>query len=304
MLLQSYRLFKLAAENTDGMKFKLFIVLLLEAVSIFFLFLLNKQYGSIYQGIQDYNVDMIYKGIALFSLIAGIIVGVEGFLTFYTNKLAFAIRAGLTIFFTRNIKKTEGIENVEQRIQEDLKNFGEKSCEFWLTVLRSIVKLPLFLGVIMVLTKWWVALIILISVILGTYITKVVATKLIELQAKQESNEAEFRKAIKNRFDMRISFINIHACFLKINKQIKKLCFFQNGLGQTFVLLPFIVLLPLYVTKVVTMGAFMQSVNALSKVIDSLTILIDKRQLIVSVSTCLTRMKELEKVVDNTITIK
>ncbi len=295
MFKQSLKLFKLALKDSRTLKKNLVIVLAFEAISILGLYFLNKQYGFIYQGIQDYNIPLIWKGIGYFSAIAGGLVVVNGLVTYYTNKLAFDIRSGLTVHFLQKLSKYSHIDNLEQRVQEDLRNFGEKSCEFWFAVLRSAVKLPIFLGVIIMLTKWWVGTIILIAVILGTWLTKWMASSLIGLQAHQESNEAAFRTEIKSRRDFQGGFIRIHSTFLKINKQIKKLSFLQNGLGQMFVLFPFVILMPMYIAKAMTMGSFMQAVNALGKVIDSLTVLIDNRQLIVNISTCLKRMEVLEE---------
>jgi len=298
MVRDSLRLFHIAFKKGKRTRNTLFLVLLLEAISIAGLYFLNAQYGFIYQGIQDYNVPLIYKGIATFSAIAGFLVLVGGILTYYTNKLAFVIREKLTDHFLINYDKLKNVDNIGQRIQEDLKLFGERSCEFWLTVLRSIVKLPIFLGVIMTLTKWYIGVGILIAVIIGTYLTKIMTKKLIQLQSLQETNEAEFRVAVTKYRKVPMAFLKIHSTFTSINKEVKKLSFLQSGLGQTFVLLPFIVLMPFYVSKVVTMGAFMQSVNALSKVIDSLTVLIDNRQLIANISTTTNRIKVLTSAVE------
>lgn len=120
---------------------------------------------------------------------------------------------------------------------------------------------------------------------MGTWITRVMARSLAPLQSEQETNEAEFRSALwLPKFAL-----NIVEKFHEINNQIKKVSLVQSGLGQMFVILPFVLLMPLYVSKAITMGAFFQSVNALSKIIDSLIVLIDNRQLIAKVETSLIR---------------
>ena len=294
MFKQSLGLFKRAfANNKKNYKY-LIVTLILEALAITLLYNLNSQYGFLYQGIQEYNKNLIWRSIGIFAGLALALVGVSGYATYYANKLAFGVRGGLTLFYTANLTNYNNIPNIEQRIQEDLKNFGERSVEFWLTVLKAIVKLPLFLSVIITLTSWYVGVIILSAVIIGTYLTKVLANKLIELQSKQETNEANFRVSLANKIDFVMDWFKIRNMFEKINKQIKKLNFLQSGLGQTFVLLPFIILIPLYISKTITMGAFFQSVNALSKVIDSLIVLIDNRQLMANIATCLKRMESLK----------
>jgi ABC-type uncharacterized transport system fused permease/ATPase subunit len=295
MVRQSFKLFKIAFSYNKVCWKYLIITLILEGIAIFGLYHLNTQYGSLYQGIQEYNTNLIWKSIGIFSAIAGGLVIVGGFTTYFSNYLAFQIRQGLTSFYTIDLVKLKTIENIEQRIQEDLRNFGRFSVDFWLSILKAVIKLPLFLSVIVSLTSWHVGLIVLGAVVLGTYLTKIVTTKLVTLQVTQESNEANFRKAIAIRINYFAQWLRIRELFHTINKQIKKLTFLQAGLGQTFVLLPFILLIPLYIAKTITMGAFFQSVNALSKVIDSLTILIDQRQLIADIATTLKRMEQLDE---------
>lgn len=292
MFTQSFRLFKTALANEPTNKRNLLYVVLLEIVYVGLLYFLNRFYGSLYDGISNHNPRKIYTSMASFAGLAAILVFVGGLTTFYLNKLAFSIREGLNTHFTSKIDRLAHIENIEQRVQEDLKNFGERSVEFWAVIFRSALKLPIFLGVVVSLTKWWVGLLLVLSVVLGTLATKVLARRLIALQAIQESNEANYRKGVRNRvFEV---FLHIKDKFQEINLQVKKLSFLQSGLGQTFVLLPFVILIPLYLSKKITMGILMQTANAMGRVIDSLTVLIEQRQLIVNISTCLMRMETLE----------
>lgn len=295
MLRLSGKLFKIAFKEAKYNYKYLTILLILEAIAITLLYHLNAQYGLLYQGIQDYNKDLIWRSIGIFAALALTLVVAGGFITFTSNNLAFGIRVGLTSYYTRKLKDLSGIENIEQRIQEDLRNFGRLSVDFWLAILKAAVKLPLFLGVIFTLTSWKVCLVVLVAVVLGTLATKYLAAKLIVLQVQQESNEASFRKALKEHNNIKATWMKIRFLFVPINRQLKKLTFLQSGLGQTFVLLPFIILIPLYIAKTITMGAFFQSVNALAKVIDSLTILIDQRQLIADIQTTLKRMEVLDE---------
>lgn len=293
MIRQSFRLFKLALAHEPSNKRNLTYAVLLEVFSVGLLYYLNKYYGTLYDGISNYSTDLIYTGLVGFAVLAGVLVVVGGLSTYMLNKLAFSIREGLNTYYFGRLAKISHVENIEQRIQEDLRNFGERSCEFWGAILKSALKLPIFVGVVVSLTQWWVGLLLVLSVVLGTLATKVLAKKLIELQVIQESNEANYRKSLINRL---ISpFQHIKSSFQLINNQVKRLSFLQSGLGQTFVLLPFVILIPLYLAKSITMGVLMQAANAMGRVIDSLTVLIEQRQLIVNISTCLKRMETLDE---------
>jgi|SRR6516164_312282 ABC-type uncharacterized transport system fused permease/ATPase subunit len=292
MIRQSYQLFRRALAHEKSNKTNLLITVVLEIFSVVLLYFLNRFYGTIYDGISHYNSGQIYGGMAKFAGLAGALVLVGGLTTFYCNKLAFSIREGLNIYYLQRINTLYLVDNREQRIQEDLKNFGERSCEFWFAVFRSILKIPIFLGVIITLTQWYVGLIVIAAVIIGTFAVKCAANSLISQQAKQESNEATYRKEIITGFFTK--FQEIKTLFNIINIKIKRLSYLQSGLGQAFVLLPFVILLPLYLSKSITMGVLMQAANALGKVIESLTVLIEQRQLIVNISTCLLRMETLD----------
>ena len=293
---ESFSLFRLAFRHERQNYFLLAAVVILELLSIAGLYFLNTTYGQLYQAIQDYNKQGIWHAIATFSAIAFVLVLINGYVGFYCNKLANGLRVGLTrYYFARRAHlPLAPVANEEQRVQEDFRRFGELAVEFWSAILRSVVKLPLFVGVIITLTSWWVGALIVAATLVGTWLTKIVGKKQILLQSVQETNEANFRESLKDRsLTNNILFYwgIIQEQFVLINQQQKILSFVQSGLGQGFALLPFVVLMPLYIAKTITMGNFFQAVNALSKVLDSLSVLIDNRQLMVNIGTSLARVK-------------
>lgn len=291
ILVSSFRLFRLSLKNNRTVRYYTGLVILLECLSVFCLYKLNGVYGDLYQAIQEYKTAEIWKAIWIFCGIAGVLVVINGYLGAFVNRLSFEIREGLTNYCIANLSTVSKNAYYEQRIQEDLKKFGESSCEFWSGLFKAIIKLPVFLGVVISLTRWYTGLFIFLTIVVGTILTRVVSKNLVPLQADQESNEALFRKQLASMGEPAKTFKLIKEQFYKINSKLKLLSFTQSGLGQAFVLLPFIVLMPLYITKVITMGSFFQSVNALGKIIDSLVILIDSRQIIVSIESSVTRIK-------------
>lgn len=286
MIRISARFFNMSRkENPLVLKLTL-AVLGLETLTIGLLYFLNQTYGQLYQAIQDYDPSKIWFSIGVFSALAGVSVLFNGYAGYLINKLAFELRKGLTIASRKSAGSDSlWVECYAQNIQEDLKKFGELSCDFWVSVFKAVLKLVVFISVITSLSHWYIGALVFVSAIAGTVLTKVVSRELIKLQSQQETYEAEFRLTLTHK-----SFRIIEAQFRKINNQIKKLSFTQSGLGQGFVLLPFILLMPMYIAKSLTMGQFFQSVNALNKIIDSLTVLIDNRQLIVQLESCLLRL--------------
>lgn len=285
----AYTLFKIAySHNKSKIKSLLSLAILFEIISVVSLYYLNMTYGVLYQGIQDYNTAVIWHSITKFALIAGLLVFINGQLGYILTRLGFAIRSGLTDYvLSRDFSQ---VPMLNQRIQEDLKYYGELVVEVSAAVFKAAIKLPVFVGVIVTLTKWYVGAIIVAAVVIGTILTRIAGKRLIPMQAQQETNEAMFREKL-NPFAFNI----VKEQFHKIAFQTKKLSYVTSGLSQGFVLLPFIVLMPLYIAKAIPMGQFFQSVNALGKIIDSLTILIDSRQMIVQLESVLLRLEWLRK---------
>ncbi len=289
MLKQSFTLVTRAAKEHKQVWLYLALVILLELIEIGGLYKLNIIRGDLYEAIQQYKPHQIWVAVGQFTGYAMVMVLTGGYLGWLGNRLSFAIRTGLTSFYL-GVLDTVTASNRGQRVQEDLRNFGDQSCTFWLAVFRAGLKLPIFVALIIGLTKWYIGLGVVVAVLGGTYLTKVVANRLVKLQAIQEGNEATFRQELSV-----FHFANITKIFHRINSQLKWLSFTQSGLGQIFVLLPFMLLLPLYISKELNLGTFFRAVDALGKVIDSLSVLIDNRQILVNIQSTLARLQDLDK---------
>ena len=256
------------------------------------LYFLNQVYGNLYDAIQQYNKYEIWSSIAKFTGLAFILVICGGYGSFFNNKLVLTMRCKLYEFLSLTTPKTGDIQQA-QKFQEDVHRVCDTSVELGSAIMKALIKLPLFAYVIASLTQWWVATIIVVLVILGTITTKIMAKGLVKSQSHRETTEAKFRITLMGEQSARRLPSYVKSAFLEWNKELKSLLFLQNGLGQMFALLPFILLMPLYLTKSITLGAFFQSVNGLSKVVDSLSVLIDNRTLIASLYTSINRLENL-----------
>lgn len=289
-------LLKLAIKNNKAIIGATLGLIALETLSVYGLYKLNGVYGELYQAIQEYRPTDIWNAIWTFSVIAGGLSVLNSLIGARANVLSFAIREGLTRFALEKITPDPPYKHISsdvllgQRIQEDTRRFGESVVEIGVALFKAAVKLPLFLGVVISLTDVKAGLIIFVAVVVGTVLTKIVSGRLVHLQSEQESNEARFRSSLTE-----LDFDIVKTKFQQINSKLKVLLLVQSGLGQGFALLPFIVLMPLYISKAVTMGAFFQAVNALSKIVDSLSVIIDNRNTLVNIETAKIRLKFLTK---------
>jgi putative ABC transport system ATP-binding protein/putative ATP-binding cassette transporter len=261
------------------------------------LYFLNQVYGDLYNAIQAYNAKDAWRAVATFSGLAGILVILDSYKTYELNKLHMKMRTSLLTFFIKNDHTDKANEHATttQRLQEDTFKFTEITVELAVAFFEAIIKIPLFIGVIVTLTDWKIGLIVLISVIAGTILSKVMSTKLVEARSEYESSEAVLRESLKTKTLKSTIYDSVLKTYDEYNKQLKKLTFVTGSLSQGFVLLPFILLLPLYFSKVLTLGSFFQSVRALDKIIQSLSVVIDNRNKITMYLTSKKRLEELLK---------
>lgn len=279
-----------------GVKF-LIIPTALILLQIGMLYYLNTIYGELYNAIQNYQEKAAWNAVAAFSGIAGLLVLVEALKTFEINKLQFTMRTCLLSFLLKNDYKDKTNSNfvLSQRIQEDSAKYTEVLVELSVAFFEALVRIPLFISVIMTLTSVWTGVIILISIVLGTILTKIVGKKLVIVRSEYETAEALFRNEINTEFTLKKYYELVKQTYSKYNEELKKLTFTVGGLNQVFVLLPFVVLMPLYFSKALTLGSFLQSSRALDKIIQSLSVIIDQRQNITKYYTAKKRLEELLK---------
>ena len=115
-------------------------------------------------------------------------------------------------------------------------------------------------------------------------------------RSEYESAEAYLRHNFSSMllFPLKAYILTVDT-YHKYNKELKKLTLLSGGLGQIFVLLPFMLLLPLYFAGTLTLGSFFQSVKALDKIISSLSVVIDNRNTMTVNLTAKNRLIELTK---------
>lgn len=261
------------------------------------LYFLNNVYGDLYNAIQAYKPIEAWRAVATFTGLAFLAVVLDSYKTFELNKLTMNMRTSLLTFLIKNeyTDPNNIHQTTHQRLQEDTFKYTEITVELAVAFFEAAIKIPLFIGVIVTLTDWKTGAIVLVSVVAGTILSKVISTKLVTARSEYESAEAILRESLKTKTLKSTIYDTVLKTYDEYNKQLKKLTFVTGGLGQTFVLLPFILLLPLYFAKVLTLGSFFQSVKALDKIIQSLSVIIDNRNKITMYLTSKKRLEELLK---------
>lgn len=197
---------------------------------------------------------------------------------------------------------SDDTDNPDQRISEDVRLFVEKTITFTIGLLKAVTTLVSFVFILWNLsgafditiagTIWhipgylvWVAL---IYAIVGTGLTHLVGRKLMKLNFVQQRFEADFRFSMmrmrenaesvafysgENREGMvfKKRFGLLLDNFWKIIQKKKHLVGLESTYFQIAIIFPFVVLMPRYLAKEITLGGLMQIATAFGRVQESLS---------------------------------
>ncbi|MBA2709813.1 MAG: ABC transporter ATP-binding protein/permease [Tatlockia sp.] len=191
------------------------------------------------------------------------------------------------------------IENLSQRIQEDVKNFVELTLNLSADLLKSVLSFGTFVGTLWVVGGAlaiglnfvipgylvWVALIV---AVIASVMTYYIGRSLAETNKNKEKAEAEFRDELSiltneaeniavesaENYHEKIIEENLKKIKEKTNEKLKtetKLNAFQNFLSNISSILPVILSLPLYFAGLIDLGSIMQVSMSFFEVSNSLS---------------------------------
>lgn len=198
------------------------------------------------------------------------------------------------------------MDNPDQRISEDVNLFVTKTLGFFVGILKALCTLVSFVVILWQLSgpfrfsllghTWhiggymvWVAV---AYATVGTWLTHKVGHKLVALNFFQQRREADFRfsmvrlrenaesvafyqgekqegRVFKNRFALLLEN------FWKIVLKQKQLVWLNSGYSQIAIIFPFVVAIPRFLRRELTLGGLMQVATAFGRVQDSLSYFVD-----------------------------
>jgi putative ATP-binding cassette transporter len=189
--------------------------------------------------------------------------------------------------------QTAGIDNPDQRIADDLRDYTTSTLSLGLDFISNLVTLFSFIFVLYAISgsitllgitipgyMLWVAF---IYSAFGTVFTHLIGRKLIPLSFYQQKVEADFRyNLVRVRenpeaialysgeadefISLRERFAHIRTNWWAIMRRTKMLNFFTIGFNQIAVIFPFVVALPRYFSGAIKLGGLMQISNAFGQV--------------------------------------
>ena len=182
------------------------------------------------------------------------------------------------------------VDNPDQRISEDIRNFTVSSLSFLLILLNSIVTLVAFIGVLWGVSGMLVVILVAYA-IAGTIISILIGRKLVRLYFHQYEKEADFRYSLVRVRDNAESiafyrgekrehldlFNRLTAAVANMRLIIirnRNLGFFTNSYNYLALVLPVLVVAPIYMRGEVEFGVVTQAAGAFAAVLAAFSLII------------------------------
>ncbi len=188
------------------------------------------------------------------------------------------------------LRGSQSVDNPDQRISDDVKSFTASSLSFMLIALNSLVTLVAFIGVLWVISNLLVVILVVYAVA-GTAISIAIGRKLVRLHYHQYEKEANFRYSLVRVRDNAESiafyrgekrehldlFNRLSAAVSNMRLIIirnRNLGFFTNSYNYLALVLPVLVVAPMYMQNKVEFGVVTQAAGAFAQVLTAFSLII------------------------------
>lgn len=248
-----------------------------------------------WEAVQNKQLHNFFVRIGQFTLAALGICLISGYTTYLISYISLLVRTDLTRIAIN--KPYNCIEGGEQRVQEDCFNYPFYAITLLVGILRNVLVLGIFVVIITVQLGPIYLLLPIIYTLVGTVIAGWIAKPLIKLNYLMQVVEARFRRYVHtSKPGEHLTNLRYQEVF-DTNKQLfmrtKYLSYFQSFYNQITVIVPYLILSPLYFGGKIVFGVFMQVASSMNHVIDSLSYIINSFNDINNWLSCRKRLQEL-----------
>ena len=269
------------------------------------------------------NVDGFQKGLWIY---LGIIAGSIPLAAFYRyteermalNWRDFLARTfTLRYFYNRAYYRLQGhevIDNPDQRISEDARNFTLTALSFSLLVLNSIIQMVGLAGVLWTIspTLMWV---LIGYAVTGTVVAFLIGRRLIGLNYLQYEREADFRYGLvrvrdnaesiafyrgerRELRDLRARLGGVVGNMMVLIRWNRNLAFFTTGYNSLALVLPLIIVAPLFLRGEVEFGKIAQASAAFGTFLAAVSMVITQFERLSQFAAGVTRLGSLWEFLD------
>jgi putative ATP-binding cassette transporter len=269
------------------------------------------------------EVGRFWRMIAVYGVVFGVIAILAAVARFVEERLGIYLREALTRHLIDRyladchfhwLTRREDIDNPDQRIAEDVKTFTVNSLSFILILLNSTIALVSFVGVLWKISPWAVGVAASYAAA-GTVGTVFLARPLVGLNFQQFKKEADFRFRLIHvrehgqsialqgvepweswRLNGRLqALVENFRRIISVNLGLNA---FVGAFNYGTLILPVLIVVPLYFRHQVEFGAITQSVAAFGFVLNAFTVIVTQFQQITSLAAGAERLGALVEVLD------
>jgi putative ATP-binding cassette transporter len=277
----------------------------------------NTWNNDFYNALQDMDQAAFTRQLLIFALLAAGFIAIAVYQLYLNQMLQIRWRRWLTDrylaawlgeqrFYRLQIGR-EGVDNPDQRIEDDIKLFVRLTLALGLGLMSAVVTLVSFVIILWTLSgvltvplpgggsvdvhgyMVWAAL---AYALVGTWATMKVGSPLVALNFHQQRLEADFRFSMvrlrenaepvalwqgeeAERVSLRGTFAQVVDNYRAIMLRQKKLTWLTASYTQVAILFPFVVAAPRYFAREIQLGGMMQVASAFGQVQSSLSFIIN-----------------------------
>lgn len=307
-------------------------------VMVFFEVQFNEWNRRFYDSIQNKNESVFWREIIFFSWLAALYIVVAVVQYVVTPYLRLRWRRWLTRNYLAHwldgrgyyrIELQRTVDNVDQRIAEDLRFLGEYTTQLFLGLLSAVATLVSFIFILWqlsgplslapigldVVIPGYMAWVCLIYAVGGSFFANLVGRRLIPLNFMKQRYEANFRFSLVRvrenaegialyRGERRESdtlnerFVDVFSNGIRVLITQAQLAFYRYSYSQVAIVFPYIVTAPRFFAGVITFGVMTQTASAFGQVQSALSFFIDNYTSLAELRAVMDRLKGLQAAID------
>jgi putative ATP-binding cassette transporter len=278
----------------------------------------NKTNGAFFTSLQKLDSDGYYEALTLYLLTFLLSIPLAAFYRFAEERLALSWRDFLArtlmkrYFHNRayyHLRSNDEIDNPDQRISEDARNFTVTTLSFLLLIINSIIQIQAFSRILWSITPVLVY-VLLAYALLGMIGTFLIGRRLVGLNYLQFEREANFRYGLvrvrdnaesiafyrgerRELSDLRARLGAVVGNMVVLIRWNRNLAFFTTGYNSLSLIIPIVIVAPMFLRGEVEFGKISQAAGAFAVVFAAVSLLINQFERLSAFAAGVTRLGSL-----------
>lgn len=262
-------------------------MILLALVEIGLALYLTEWRHTFWNYVQEKNYSGFKHELCIFVGVALVFCFVSAYATYLGTLGAIKWRKKLT-HKSMSMIQTNDIENLNQRIQEDCREYPALFVTLGFGTLKAFTYVVVFSIALIWQFNWWYWGLVMLYAVVSTLLIRKIAKPLIALNYNSQRAEATFRNSIKE-----INFSSCITIMLGLATKTKHLQYASTFYGQMGVIIALLIIAPAYFAGKFSFGALMQLNSTMLTLIDNCSYGINSFDLINKFLSCRKRLKEI-----------